>query len=95
MICVSWDFNAAGETTNIIIMWPYDNIIALIIGKEMCINRNVFSCVLHTDGRGNWTSKGCSNQTDGSGGNVTCSCNHLTNFAVLVVSRATALKTCI
>lgn len=49
--------------------------------------------MLHTDGRGNWTSKGCSNQTDGSGGNVTCSCNHLTNFAVLVVSRDAALKT--
>ena len=49
--------------------------------------------MLYTDGRGNWTSKGCSNQTDGSGGNVTCSCNHLTNFAVLMVSSAAALST--
>ena len=36
--------------------------------------------------RGNWTSKGCNmtgmNETSGV---ITCACNHLTNFAVLVV----------
>lgn len=32
-----------------------------------------------------WTPNGCTTIV-GEGGIVTCSCNHLTNFAVLVVS---------
>ena len=31
-----------------------------------------------------WVSDGC-NTTIGEGGVITCTCNHLTNFAVLVV----------
>ena len=33
----------------------------------------------------NWTSEGCVTVV-GENGIVSCSCNHLTNFAVLVVS---------
>ena len=36
--------------------------------------------------RGNWTTEGCNTIVDKSGRLVTCVCNHLTNFAVLVVS---------
>ena len=35
---------------------------------------------------GNWTTEGCNTIVDESGRLVTCVCNHLTNFAVLVVS---------
>lgn len=43
---------------------------------------------LYTDGMGNWTTEGCVASGGGpdSAGIVTCSCNHLTNFAVQVVS---------
>ena len=35
-----------------------------------------------------WTAEGC--ETDaGSDGVVTCNCTHLTNFAILVVSKST------
>ena len=33
-----------------------------------------------------WTRRGCTTSVGGNGA-VTCICNHLTNFAVLVVSR--------
>lgn len=37
------------------------------------------------DGAGNWTSEGCT--VDGNAdGVVSCACNHLTNFGILVVS---------
>jgi len=37
--------------------------------------------------RGNWTDNGCMlTSTDNDSGVFVCSCNHLTNFAVLVVS---------
>ena len=45
----------------------------------------------------NWTPQGC-NTIVGEGGIVTCSCNHLTNFAVLVVrgySHTNHKSTCI
>ncbi len=36
--------------------------------------------------RGNWTSNGCMVvEMNNSTGEIKCSCNHLTNFAVLVV----------
>ena len=39
-------------------------------------------------GRGNWTTDGC--ELTGIDDNVvTCQCNHLTNFAVLVVCKST------
>ena len=34
-----------------------------------------------------WTRRGCTTSVGGNGV-VTCTCNHLTNFAVLVVSRS-------
>ena len=45
-------------------------------GSEMCVSWNF--------GVQQWTSDGC-NTSVGQGGIVTCHCNHLTNFAVLVV----------
>ncbi len=41
------------------------------------------------DGRGGWSNEGCYqdfNNTDDN--NIVCKCNHLTNFAMLMVSAA-------
>ena len=40
-----------------------------------------------TDGIGNWTSRGCIAELERDTGRLKCSCNHLTNFAALVVSK--------
>ena len=43
---------------------------------------------MHADtvgGRGNWTSEGCVAVYSESNDTVQCHCNHLTNFAILVV----------
>ncbi len=42
--------------------------------------------------RGNWTTSGCKLESDNNGV-ITCSCNHLTNFAVLLVSNRTVQAT--
>ena len=39
----------------------------------------------------NWTTTGC-NTSVGLGGIITCRCNHLTNFAVLVVITCTIIR---
>ena len=44
------------------------------------------SRVFLSDGRGNWTSEGCETESADDPGVITCRCNHLTNFACLVVS---------
>ena len=50
-------------------------------GSERCVSWN-FSA---NGGEGNWTADGC--ETIGLvDGVVTCQCDHLTNFAILVVS---------
>lgn len=42
-------------------------------------------------GRGNWTSEGCQAvDSEGEGNKVICHCNHLTNFAILVVRGSTS-----
>jgi hypothetical protein len=45
-------------------------------GSEMCVSWDF--------GMQQWTTDGC-NTSVGQGGVITCRCNHLTNFAVLVV----------
>lgn len=40
------------------------------------------------NGQGNWTTFGCTTRMESESGVVVCECNHLTNFAVLVVSSA-------
>ena len=48
-----------------------------------------------SDGRGNWSTFGCnltSVEEEGETGIATCSCNHLTNFAILVVRPAEESK---
>ena len=47
-------------------------------GSEKCVSWNF---ILQ-----NWTTQGCMTTT-GSDGVVFCHCNHLTNFAVIVVSQ--------
>ena len=49
--------------------------------------------VMYTGGQGNWSTEGCVTTGGGpdSTGSVTCSCNHLTNFAVQVVSGYTVM----
>ena len=37
-------------------------------------------------GIGNWTNRGCTTIVDSVSGIIQCTCNHLTNFAALVVS---------
>ena len=38
-------------------------------------------------GRGNWSTEDCTRRTvDNNTGLVTCDCNHLTNFAILLSS---------
>ena len=44
------------------------------------------SLIFYKDGNGNWTNSGCSTSGPSSDGIITCSCNHLANFALLVVS---------
>ena len=41
---------------------------------------------VHIGGLGNWTTEGCNTTLDRESGVVVCMCNHLTNFATLVVS---------
>ena len=50
-------------------------------GSERCVSWDFNA----DGGRGNWTSEGCEtiSLVDGV---ATCECNHLTNFAILVVS---------
>ena len=45
-----------------------------------------FLYVLILDGRGNWSTRGCNTTFDPANNSVACHCNHLTNFACLVVS---------
>ena len=49
-----------------------------------------FKASIHADGYGQWSSKGCN--TTISDGNVICYCNHLTNFAILLVVREDTLS---
>ena len=49
----------------------------MAVGSEMCVSWDF--------GMQQWTTDGC-NTSVGQGGIITCRCNHLTNFAVLVVS---------
>ena len=51
------------------------------IGSEVCVAWN-FSAA---GDRGNWSTKGCTTVII-TNGMVACHCDHLTNFAVLVVS---------
>ena len=56
---------------------------------ELCkISVSINLChVTLTAGRGNWSAEGCTARSvDNRTGLITCACNHLTNFAILVVS---------
>ena len=53
----------------------------MLFGSERCVSWDFEA----NGGEGNWTTEGC--ETIGLvDGVVTCQCNHLTNFAILVVS---------
>lgn len=78
--CVSWDFRAAGICVRAI-----SSFYAMILLKSLGRAGSYLS-ILYTDGFGNWTDRGCNTTLNRDSGTVTCQCNHLTNFAALVVS---------
>ena len=44
--------------------------------------------MFHADGKGNWSIDGCTTLVDPNDfSQATCHCDHLTNFALLVVSK--------
>ena len=51
-------------------------------GKSIVI---AILCVIVIGGYGDWSSDGC-NTSSYSGLQVTCNCDHLTNFAILLVN---------
>ena len=54
---------------------------------ELCKNKINPCHVALIAGRGNWSAEGCTaSSVDNRTGLITCACNHLTNFAILVVS---------
>ena len=53
---------------------------------------NIIHIILSKGGAGNWTSEGCETVSS-EGGVVSCHCSHLTNFAILVVSKSIAYNT--
>ena len=55
---------------------------SLAPGTEQCVSWDFITQ--------DWTPNGCTTIV-GEDGIVTCSCNHLTNFAVLVVSHPTCI----
>ena len=40
---------------------------------------------LFVGGRGNWSTDGCNTTVNATNGHIACHCDHLTNFACLVV----------
>ena len=72
-LCVYWNFTAAGTSYTM-----------QHIYSSHCTN----AVPLYLGGRGNWSTDGC-NTTVNATSDLTfiiCHCNHLTNFACLVVS---------
>ena len=48
--------------------------------------------MLNSDGVGEWATEGCWLDTEASGaGRSVCKCNHLTSFAILMVSKRRAV----
>ena len=88
--CASWNFSAAGSSN------PYLLFIASVeclcdiniqVNSHLATITGCSHWIISTlGGRGNWTTDGC--ELTGIDGNVViCQCNHLTNFAVLVVGK--------
>ena len=79
--CVSWDFGIAGTFLSIGIAVL---LVLLTIYKRNIshIANSVALCLLHNI---EWTTEGCV-AAEVNGDVVTCNCNHLTNFAILVDS---------
>ena len=53
---------------------------------RLCFDMHAYFILDHTvDGFGDWSTRGCAvvNETEES---VVCECDHLTNFAILLVS---------
>ena len=57
-------------------------------GSQVCVSWD-FSAA---GNRGNWTTEGCARIAVTEDGMVTCRCDHLTNFAVLIVSQPSLWK---
>ena len=61
--------------------------ISLLTVRSICTTRLDVTLLL-LDGYGGWSSEGCitSNSTKPNDTDVICMCNHLTNFAILLVT---------
>ena len=57
-------------------------------GKSIVIAIYTPLCLLFIGGYGDWSSDGCNTSSD-SGLQVICNCDHLTNFAILLVNMHT------
>ncbi len=59
------------------------------ISLETVFNFGILNALFYTiflaGGRGNWTTKGCTVNSDLCSNIVSCTCDHLTNFGALVV----------
>ena len=82
--CAFWDFNAASELIYIIIISLGKLVILIHLLPSLPPSLPLH---LPPDGSGNWNTSGCTLRSYNSTTNVAiCDCNHLTNFACLVVS---------
>jgi hypothetical protein len=54
------------------------------LSKSDC--SKVLSITFLADGFGNWSTEGCSYMGTTKSGHVTCHCNHMTNFAILLTA---------
>ena len=77
--CVSWDFDSEGIYTVFAIT---DNTSI----SDMCYIMSYPIQLVWLLYVAEWTTEGCETDLGEVDGVVTCNCNHLTNFAVLVVS---------
>ena len=57
------------------------------IGYFTAANDVVYNVVHFPGGKGDWSNKGCTRQKT-YGKTIVCACDHMTNFAALIVSTA-------
>ena len=85
--CMFWDFQRNGEFT-IIFCILYNKSSKLWLCWQLLI-KCVCVCVCLPGGKGGWNSRGCVTSSI-SPNRTSCLCDHLTHFAVLLVSRSSA-----
>lgn len=85
--CMFWDFQRNGEFIIIYCIMYYKSskwwLCWQLLIKCVCV------CVCLPGGKGGWNSRGCVTSSI-SPNRTSCLCDHLTHFAVLLVSRSSA-----